>query len=69
MVKVAIGVMEDGRWLADAIEYPGVSVYGATEKEAIARVKVLLYRTLADQIEQEELNEQDSKSPSSTVRQ
>ena len=32
---------EDGRWLTEVPELPGVMVYGATREEAVARVKAL----------------------------
>ncbi len=41
----------DGRWIAEVIELPGVLVYGQTREEAIARVKALGLRVLADRIE------------------
>ncbi|MGA7733652.1 MAG: type II toxin-antitoxin system HicB family antitoxin [Chloroflexia bacterium] len=42
---------EDGRWLAEVTELPGVLVYGQTVDEAISRVQALALRVLADQIE------------------
>ena len=42
---------EDGRWLAEVLELPGVMAYGATLAEAVARTKALALRILADQIE------------------
>jgi predicted RNase H-like HicB family nuclease len=42
---------EDGRWLAEVLELPGTLVYGLTREEAIARVKALALRVLAEQIE------------------
>jgi predicted RNase H-like HicB family nuclease len=41
----------DGRWLAEVVELPGVMIYGPTREEAIARVKVLALRVLADRLE------------------
>jgi predicted RNase H-like HicB family nuclease len=41
----------DGRWLADIPALPGVMAYGATHAEAIAKVKVLALRVIADEIE------------------
>jgi predicted RNase H-like HicB family nuclease len=32
---------EDGRWLTEVPELPGVVVYGATREEAVAQVKAL----------------------------
>jgi predicted RNase H-like HicB family nuclease len=42
---------EDGRWLAEIPELPGVLVYGQTRTEAIARVQALALRVLADRLE------------------
>lgn len=41
----------DGRWLAEVLELPGVMLYAATRDEAIARVKILALRVLADRLE------------------
>jgi len=42
---------DDGRWLAEVIELPGVLAYGATENEAIAKAQALALRVLADRLE------------------
>jgi predicted RNase H-like HicB family nuclease len=42
---------EDGRWLAEVPELPGVLAYGATADEAMARVEVLALRVVADRLE------------------
>ena len=42
---------EDGRWIAEVPELPGVLAYGNTREEAIARVKALSLRVLADRME------------------
>jgi predicted RNase H-like HicB family nuclease len=42
---------EDGRWLAEVLELPGVLAYGETRDEAIAHVQALGLRVLADRIE------------------
>lgn len=42
---------DDGRWLAEIPELPGVLAYGATPIEAIARVQALALRALADRVE------------------
>jgi predicted RNase H-like HicB family nuclease len=42
---------EDGRWIAEVTNLPGVLSYGATREEAIARVKTLSLRVLADRLE------------------
>jgi predicted RNase H-like HicB family nuclease len=45
---------EDGRWLAEVLELPGVLAYGQTSEEANDKVQVLTLRTLADQLEHAE---------------
>ncbi len=45
---------EDGRWIAEMPELPGVLVYGNTEAEAMARAEVLALRVLAERIEHAE---------------
>ena len=42
---------DDGRWIADVPDLPGVVVYGATRAEAIARVEALALRVIAERIE------------------
>ena len=42
---------EDGRWLAEVLEMPGVLAYGKTREEAIAKVEALGLRVLADRLE------------------
>ena len=42
---------EDGRWIAESPEIPGVMAYGATKAEAIAKAEALALRALAERIE------------------
>ncbi len=42
---------EDGRWIAEVPQLPGVMCYGQTRDEAIARVKALALRVFADRLE------------------
>lgn len=42
---------DDGRWLAEVPELPGVMVYGADRNEALGRAQVLTLRVLAERIE------------------
>lgn len=42
---------EDGCWLAEVLELPGVLAYGQTAQQAIARVEALALRVLADRLE------------------
>jgi len=49
---------EDGRWLAEVPELPGVLAYGATEQEAMAKAQVLALRVLAERLEHNETGPQ-----------
>lgn len=49
---------EDGRWIAEVPELPGVLAYGATADEALARAEVLALRVLADRLEHKEAKPQ-----------
>jgi len=42
---------EDGRWLAEVVEMPGVLAYGGTSDEAIVKAQALALRVLADRLE------------------
>lgn len=42
---------DDGRWLAEVLELPGVLAYGKTAQQAISKVQALSLRVLADRIE------------------
>jgi predicted RNase H-like HicB family nuclease len=49
---------EDGRWLAEVPELPGVLAYGATADEAMAKAEVLALRVLAERLEHSEAKPQ-----------
>ena len=42
---------EDGCWIAEVPDLPGVMTYGKTREEAISKVKALALRVLADRVE------------------
>lgn len=42
---------EDGRWLAEVPQLPGVLAYGDTSDEALAKAEVLALRVLAERLE------------------
>jgi predicted RNase H-like HicB family nuclease len=42
---------EDGRWLAEVPDLPGVLAYGQTRQEAIERAQILCLRVLADRLD------------------
>ncbi len=45
---------EDGRWLAEVLELPGVLAYGKDMEEAIAHTQALALRVVADRLEHSE---------------
>lgn len=49
--RVKIEQEEDGRWIADVPELPGVLAYGKTPAVARARVQALALRIVADRLE------------------
>jgi predicted RNase H-like HicB family nuclease len=46
---------EDGRWIAEVRDLPGVLAYGATRSEAVARAESLALRVLADRLDHGEV--------------
>ncbi len=46
---------EDGRWIAEALELPGVLCYGPTREEAISNAERLAIEVIADRIAHGEL--------------
>ncbi len=52
VLKVEFDREEDGRWIADIPQLPGVLVYGRTKKEALATVQRLALEVLAEQMEE-----------------
>jgi predicted RNase H-like HicB family nuclease len=42
---------DDGRWLAEITELPGVMAYGSSQDEAKARAQALALRVIADRLE------------------
>ena len=50
-MRIELEMEDNGRWIAEIPELPGVMVYGATREQAVSKVKSLALRTMADQIE------------------
>jgi len=50
-LTIEIDQEEDGRWLAEVPELPGVLTYGQTRQQAIDRVQALGLRVLADRLD------------------
>ena len=49
--KVEIEQEDDGRWLAEVVELPGVLAYGETQQAALSRVQALALRVIAERLE------------------
>jgi predicted RNase H-like HicB family nuclease len=49
---------DDGRWLAEVCDIPGVLAYGQTRTEAIERAQALSLRVLADRLESATANDE-----------
>ncbi len=45
---------DDGRWIAEVIEFAGVMAYGESRDEATRRAKALALRIIAERMEQGE---------------
>jgi predicted RNase H-like HicB family nuclease len=50
-LKVEIEREDDGRWIAEVPELPGVLAYGSSASEAQAKVQALALRVVADRLE------------------
>jgi predicted RNase H-like HicB family nuclease len=50
-MKIEIEREDDGRWIAEIPELPGVMAYGKNRNEAISKAQVLALRVLADRLE------------------
>jgi predicted RNase H-like HicB family nuclease len=46
---------DDGRWIAEALELPGVMTYGATREEAISNTERLTIEVIVDRIKHSEM--------------
>ena len=42
---------DDGRWLAEVVELPGVLAYGSSQAQAMAKAEALALRVIAEQLE------------------
>ena len=59
-VSIELDREDDGRWIAEALELPGVMAYGKSREEAISNTKKLAIEVIADRI-------QHSERPSSSL--
>jgi predicted RNase H-like HicB family nuclease len=49
---------DDGRWLAEVPQLPGVLAYGDSKNDAMAKAQVLALRVLAERLESNETGPQ-----------
>ena len=42
---------DDGRWLAEVVELPGVLAYGSNQEQAMVKAEALALRVIAEQLE------------------
>jgi len=42
---------EDGRWIAEVVDIPGVLMYGKSREEAMLKAQALALRVLAERID------------------
>ena len=48
---IEIELEDDGRWIAEVKDLPGVMGYGQSRREAISKMKALALRVIADRLE------------------
>ena len=51
MLRVEVEREDDGRWIAEVAQIPGVLAYGTTREESIELAKALALRVMADRLE------------------
>ena len=52
--KIELEREEDGRWIAEVPDLPGVMTYGKSREDVIAHLQALALRVLADRLEHNE---------------
>lgn len=65
ILAIEIEQEEDGRWIAEIVELPGVVAYGVATGEARARVKALALRVVAERLDH---GEESSDFPTISFR-
>lgn len=50
-LRIEIGREDDGRWIAEVADLPGVLTCGTTRTDAVAKAKALALRVIADRLE------------------
>jgi predicted RNase H-like HicB family nuclease len=61
-LKVELEQEQDGRWIGEVPDLPGVLAYGATLDEARSKVQALALRVVADRLEHGEAGESSRRS-------
>lgn len=54
-MKIELDREDDGRWIAEVPDLPGVMVYGVTEQEAVSKAEALALRVIADRLDHGEM--------------
>ncbi len=49
--KIELEQEEDGRWLSEVLELPGVLAYGLSQESTVSKVQVLAFRVAAERLE------------------
>ena len=50
-MKIEVDREDDGRWIAEVPELPGVMAYGDSKEEAVSKSEALALRIIADRID------------------
>jgi predicted RNase H-like HicB family nuclease len=49
--RIELEQEQDGRWIAEVVDIPGVLVYGASREEAIHKAQALALRVVAEKLD------------------
>ena len=49
--RIEVEQEEDGRWLAEVLELPGVLAYGENQEAVVSKVQALTLRVVAERLE------------------
>jgi len=50
-MKIEIEIEDDGRWIAEVPDLPGVMVYGTTRQDALSKAEAPPLRVIADRLD------------------
>ena len=53
-MRIEVEQEEDGRWIAEVPDLPGVLAYGQSREEAVGHAQALALRVLADRLDRGE---------------